>query len=65
MKIYIVVDSEGEHRANWSTGTRVWTRQHNALQAAKKFSWGAQKYKVLEFDLSKVEPQEISYGIQS
>jgi hypothetical protein len=62
MKIYIVVEKEsGTAVSNWSTGTRVWTRKHNALNHASK-SWRKEACKVLEYDLSLIQPKEIVDG---
>jgi hypothetical protein len=59
MKIYLVVEKEtGTIRSNWSTGTRVWTRKANALAFAR----GTQMYKVIEYDLSLIQPKEIVDG---
>ena len=48
--VWIVEDKEsGEIRANWSTGTRVYTRIHNAL--ARLGGWSKDRYKVVEYEL--------------
>lgn len=49
--VWIVEDKEtGQIRSNWSTGTRVYTRIHNAL--ARLGAYGlAYKYKVVEYEL--------------
>lgn len=49
--VWIVEDKEtGQIRSNWSTGTRVYTRIHNAL--ARLGGWGiAARYKVVEYEL--------------
>lgn len=48
--VWIVEDSEtGQIRSNWSTGTRVYTRIHNAL--ARLGGWGSARYKVVEYEL--------------
>ena len=61
MKIYLVVEKETENRvSNWSTGTRVWTRKHNALR--QLHGWRKEKCKVLEYDLSLIQPKEITDG---
>ena len=46
--VWIVEDSEGNIRSNWSTGTRIYTRIHNAL--ARLGRWNC-KYKVVEYKL--------------
>ena len=62
MKIYIVVEKEsGRNVSNSYTGTRVWTRKHNALNHASK-SWRKEACKVLEYDLSLIQPKEIVDG---
>ena len=48
--VWIVEDSEtGQIRSNWSTGTRVYTRIHNAL--ARLGGWVNGRYKVVEYEL--------------
>jgi hypothetical protein len=48
--VWIVEDKEtGQIRSNWSTGTRVYTRIHNAL--ARLGGWNKGHYKVVEYEL--------------
>lgn len=50
--VWIVEDSEGNIQSNWSTGTRVYTRLHNAKVACKKACWNNSRYKVVEYELT-------------
>lgn len=47
--VWIVEDSDGNIRSNWSTGTRIYTRIHNAL--ARLAGWKSGCYKVVEYKL--------------
>lgn len=47
--VWIVEDSDGNIRSNWSTGTRIYTRIHNAL--ARLGGRYNAKYKVVEYKL--------------
>lgn len=48
--VWIVEDkTTGKVRANWSTGTRIYTRIHNAL--ARLGGWSKDHYKVVEYEL--------------
>lgn len=54
--VWIVEDIEtGDIRSNWSTGTRVYTRKHNAENACSKnnHSWrnSPPRYHVVEYEL--------------
>ena len=54
--VWIVEDIEtGSIRSNWSTGTRVYTRKHNAEAACKKnnCNWrnDPPSYHVVEYEL--------------
>lgn len=46
--VWIVEDSDGNIRSNWSTGTRIYTRIHNALARLGGYY---SKYKVVEYKL--------------
>ena len=47
--VWIVEDSDGNIRSNWSTGTRIYTRIHNAL--ARLGGYCSSMYKVVEYKL--------------
>ena len=50
--VWIVEDKEtGRVRANWSTGTRVYTRKHNAENTCRKLNGRAERYHVVEYEL--------------
>lgn len=49
--VWVVEDKDGNVRSNWSTGTRVYTRKHNAISACKKAGWNNDSYKVVEYEL--------------
>lgn len=47
--VWIVEDKDGNIRSNWSTGTRIYTRIHNAL--ARLGGYRSNMYKVVEYKL--------------
>lgn len=55
--VWIVEDKKTGHtRANWSTGTRVYTRKHNAEAACRKLNGGV--YHVVEYALVPMNKEE-------
>lgn len=56
--VWIVEDREtGAVKSNWSTGTHVYTRKHNAEAACRKayYGSGANPYVVVEYELVPTE----------
>lgn len=61
MKIYVVVNkSDRKLRSNWSTGTRIWTKEHNARLFLSKNNWRKDVLELHEYDLSQIEPKVIT-----
>lgn len=56
MKIYMIIDGNNELCKNLDTGTQVWTRECNARKYYNRLAKYDKNLKLVEFDLSKLEP---------
>jgi hypothetical protein len=57
--VWVVEDKDGNIKSNWSTGTRIYTRKHNAEQACKKENWNTLRYVVVEYELVPTQKEGV------
>jgi hypothetical protein len=56
MIVFVVVDSDtDEQKSNINTGTKIYTRKHNAVTQAAKLTWRDRKCVVKEYELVYTE----------